>query len=109
MDREIAEDFDRCPDAALIRSLPGTRATPTAEFIAATGDLSRFTRADQLASAVGPAPVLQPSGKTRRLRRAAARGKTLKVVSSQSGLCAIRTDPAGKAFCRPDRARVIAA
>lgn len=104
LDAQIADDLDRRPDAALIRSLPGMGATLTAEFLAEAGDLTRFATADQLASAAGLAPVLQQSGKMRYLRRATTGSKTLKFVFYQSAFCAIRTDPASKAFYRRKRA-----
>ncbi|MEV0084511.1 transposase [Saccharopolyspora sp. NPDC050642] len=86
-----------------MRSLPGMGATLTAEFLAEAGNLTRFTTADQLASAAGLAPVLQQSGKMHYLRRATAGNKTLKFVFYQSAFCAIRTDPASKAFYRRKR------
>lgn len=104
LDAQIAADLDRHPDAALIRSLPGMGATLTAEFLAEAGDLNRFATADQLASAAGLAPVLQQSGKMHYLRRATGGSKTLKFIFYQSAFCAIRTDPANKAFYRRKRA-----
>jgi transposase len=104
LDTQIRDDLDHHPDAALIRSLPGMGAILTAEFLAEAGDLTRFATADQLASATGLAPVLQQSGKTRYLRRATAGSKTLKFVFYQSAFCAIRTDPASRAFYRRKRA-----
>uniref|UniRef100_UPI003979141C IS110 family transposase n=1 Tax=Amycolatopsis sp. lyj-23 TaxID=2789283 RepID=UPI003979141C len=59
LESRIREDLDRHPDAALIAGMPGMRATLTAEFLAEAGDLARFAGAGQLASAAGPAPVLQ--------------------------------------------------
>jgi transposase len=104
LDTQIRDDLEHHPDAALIRSLPGMGAILTAEFLAEAGDLTRFATADQLASAAGLAPVLQQSGKTHYLRRATAGSKTLKFVFYQSAFCAIRTDPASKAFYRRKRA-----
>ena len=103
LDAQIAEHLDRHPDSALIRSLPGMGATLTAEFLAEAGDLTRFATADQLASAAGLAPVLQQSGKMHYLRRATAGSKSLKFVFYQSAFCAIRADPASKAFYRRKR------
>jgi transposase len=103
LEAQIAADLDRHPDAALIRSLPGMGAILTAEFLAEAGDLTRFATGDQLASAAGLAPVLQQSGKMHYLRRATAGSKTLKFVFYQSAFCAIRTDPASKAFYRRKR------
>jgi transposase len=104
LDHEISDVLDTHPDAALIRSLPGMGATLTAEFLAEAGDLTRFATPDQLASAAGLAPVLQQSGKSRYLRRATTGSRTLKFVFYQSAFCAIRTDPASKAFYARKRA-----
>lgn len=104
LDAQISADLDNHPDAALIRSLPGMGATLTAELLAEAGDLTRFTTADQLASAAGLAPVLHQSGKMRYLRRATAGSKTLKFVFYQSAFCAIQRDPASKAFYARKRA-----
>jgi transposase len=101
---QIAADLDRHPDAALVLSLPGMGATLAGEFLAEVGNLARFQTADQLASAAGLAPVLQQSGKTNYLRRATAGSKTLKFVFYQSAFCAIKSDPASKAFYRRKRA-----
>jgi transposase len=98
LDAEIAQDLERHPDAALIRSLPGMGATLTAEFIAAAGNLARFRNADALAAAAGLAPVLQQSGKTHYLRRAVAGDRSLKFVLYQSAFCAVGIDATSKAF-----------
>lgn len=101
---QIAADLDTHPDGALVLSLPGMGATLAAEFLAEAGNLDRFGSADQLASAAGLAPVLQQSGKMRYLRRPTAGSKTLKFVFYQSAFCAIKSDPASKAFYRRKRA-----
>jgi len=103
LESQIADGLERHPDAALVRSLPGMGATLTAEFLAEAGNLSRFTSADQLASAAGLAPVLQQSGKMNYLRRATAGSKQLKFIFYQSAFCAIRTDPLSKAFYQRKR------
>jgi transposase len=104
LENQISDGLDRHPDAALVRSLPGMGAILTAEFLAEAGNLSRFTNADQLASAAGLAPVLQQSGKMNYLRRATAGSKHLKFIFYQSAFCAIRTDPLSKAFYGRKRA-----
>jgi transposase len=98
LDSQIAELLDSHPDAALIRSLPGMGATLTAEFLAAAGGIARFTSADQLASAAGLAPALQQSGKVRYLHRAAGGDRTLKMIFYQAAFCALRRDPASRAY-----------
>ena len=87
------------PDCALIRSLPGMGAVLTAEFLAAVGDMQRFTSADALASAAGLAPVQRQSGNRSGWRRAYGGDKALKRVFYQSAFCAVSTkDPLSKAF-----------
>ena len=101
---EIAEVLDRHPDAALVLSLPGMGPTLTAEFLATVANMERYPTADALAAASGLAPVLQQSGKVHYLRRATGGAKTLKRVFYHSAFCAIRTDPASKAFYTRKRA-----
>lgn len=104
LDSQIAAGLDQHPDAALILSLPGMRAILAAEFLAEAGTLDRFGTAGRLASAAGLAPVLQQSGKTRYLRRATTGSKTLKFVFYQSSFCALKSDPASRAFYQRKRA-----
>lgn len=98
LDKRIAEVLADHPDAALIQTLPGMGATLTAEFLAATGGITRFPTGDQLASAAGLAPALTQSGKVHYLRRATSGDKTLKRVFYQSAFCALQRDPASRAF-----------
>lgn len=104
LDERIGEVLDRHPDAALIVSLPGMGAALTAELLAEAGDLSRFPTADRLAAAAGLAPVLRQSGKARSIRRAAGGNKALKRVFYQSAFCALKADPASKAYYARKRA-----
>ena len=87
------------PDAALIRSLPGMGVVLTAEFLAAIGNIGRFSSADALAAAAGLAPVQRQSGKRAGWRRAYGGDKVLKRVFYQSAFCAVtQKDPLSKAF-----------
>ena len=95
---QIAGLLDSHPDAALGRSLPGMGATLTAEFLAVAGGITRFTSADQLASAAGLAPALQQSGKVRYLQRATSGDRTLKMIFYQAAFCALQRDPASRAY-----------
>jgi len=104
LDKRIHEVLERHPDAALIQSLPGMRATLTAEFLAVAGGITRFPTGDQLASAAGLAPVLQQSGKMHYLRRATSGDKTLKRIFYQSAFCALQRDPASRTFYDRKRA-----
>jgi transposase len=103
IDKRIEAVLARHPDAALIRSLPGMGATLTAEFLAITGDTSRFAAGDQMAAAAGLAPVLRQSGKVRYLQRPTAGDKTLKRVFYQSAFIATGCDPASKTYYQRKR------
>ena len=98
LDTQIAEMLNAHPDAALVRSLPGMGATLTAEFLAVAGGITRFTSADQLASAAGLAPALQQSGKVRYLQRATSGDRTLKMIFYQAAFCALQRDPASRTY-----------
>jgi transposase len=98
LDTQIGQLLDQHPDAALVQSLPGMGATLTAEFLAAAGGITRFTSADQLASAAGLAPALQQSGKVRYLQRATSGDRTLKMIFYQAAFCALQRDPASRAY-----------
>jgi len=103
IDARIEAILAEHPDAALVRSLPGMGATLTAEFLAITGGIDRYTSGDQLAAAAGLAPVLKQSGKSRYLQRATAGDKALKRVFYQSAFIAISCDPASKTYYQRKR------
>ncbi|MFJ8114323.1 IS110 family transposase [Streptomyces sp. NPDC096132] len=98
LEAEIEELVTGHPDGALIRSLPGMGAALTAEFLAAVGDIRRFTSGDALAAASGLSPVLSQSGKIRYSRSATGGDKALKRVFYQAAFCSIQRDPTSRAF-----------
>ena len=99
LDADLEEMLSHHPDGALIRSLPGMGAVLAAEFLAATGDVRRFTSADALASCAGLAPVQRQSGKRNGWRRAFGGDKALKRLLFQSAFCAVMAkDPPSRAF-----------
>lgn len=104
LEAEIEELVASHPDGALIRSLPGMGAVLTAEFIAAVGNIRRFTSADALAAASGLAPVLTQSGKVRYSRSATGGDKALKRVFYQASFCSIQRDPTSRAYYDRKRA-----
>ncbi|MEU5840199.1 IS110 family transposase [Streptomyces diacarni] len=104
LEAEIEELVTAHPDGALIRSLPGMGAVLTAEFIAAVGDIRRFTSADALAAASGVAPVLTQSGKVRYSRSATGGDKALKRVFYQASFCSIQRDPTSRTYYDRKRA-----
>lgn len=98
VEAEIAGLVDAHPDGALTQSLPGMGAALSAEFLAAVGDIRRFTSGDPLAAAAGLAPVLSQSGKVRYSRSATGGDKALKRVFYQAAFCSIQRDPASRTF-----------
>ena len=104
LDKRITTVLAEHPDAALIQSLPGMGATLTAEFLAVAGGITRFPTGDQLASAAGLAPALRQSGKVHYLRRATSGDKALKRIFYLSAFCALKRDPASRAFYDRKRA-----
>jgi transposase len=97
LDTDLEQALERHPDAALIRSLPGTGATLTAEFSAEAGGIGRFPTPDRLAAAAGLAPLLRQSGKVRYLQRTLGGNKARKRVLYQSAFCSL-SHPASRAF-----------
>jgi transposase len=91
LERELETLLQHCPNAVLIRSLPGMGVVLTAEFIAEVGSVHRFSSADALAAAAGLAPVLRQSGKVRFLKRPTGGNKALKRVFYQSAFCSLQT------------------
>nr|WBO76554.1 IS110 family transposase [Streptomyces sp. SBE_14.2]WBO79028.1 IS110 family transposase [Streptomyces sp. SBE_14.2]WBO82112.1 IS110 family transposase [Streptomyces sp. SBE_14.2]WBO82358.1 IS110 family transposase [Streptomyces sp. SBE_14.2] len=98
LEAEIEKLVTGHPDGALIRSLPGMGAALTAEFLAAVGDIRRFSSGDALAAASGLSPVLSQSGKIRYSRSATGGDKALKRVFYQAAFCSIQRDPTSRAF-----------
>jgi len=99
IEKDLEDILSDHPDCALIRSLPGMGVVLTAEFLAAIGNIARFTSADALAAAAGLAPVQRQSGKRAGWRRAYGGDKALKRVFFQSAFCAVTgKDPLSKAF-----------
>lgn len=104
LEAEIEQLVTAHPDGALIRSLPGMGAVLTAEFVAAVGDIHRFTSGDALAAASGLSPVLSQSGKVRYARSATGGDKALKRVFYQASFCSIQRDPTSRAYYDRKRA-----
>lgn len=63
VDAEIQQRLELHQNAAILLSVPGFGPLLAAEFIGATGDMSRFENADRLAGVAGVAPVPRDSGK----------------------------------------------
>ncbi|MFI6392559.1 IS110 family transposase [Nonomuraea sp. NPDC050540] len=103
---ELIEDRFRChPSAEVICSMPGIGVMLSAEFIAATGKMSRFTSADQLASFAGVTPQPRDSGRVSgNLHRTQRYSRPLQRVFYTSALLSIQSCPDSRRFYDRKRA-----
>jgi len=104
MEQRMARIVAETPVGQLVLSLPGMGTILTAEFLAETGDLSRFASADHLAAASGIAPVLRASGSTSFRRRPKRGNKVLKRVFYLSAYCSLYASAESRAYYGRKRA-----
>jgi transposase len=103
--RELERRFFDHPRAEILASFPGVGPLLGAEFLVATGDLSAFASADDLAAYAGLVPVSRDSGKrTGNHRRMRGGNRLLKKVLYQSAFSSLRTTPTSRAFYDRKRA-----
>ena len=99
IEKDLESILSDHPDGALISSLLGMGVVLTAEFLAALGNIGRFSSADALAAMAGLPPIQRQSGKCAGWRRAYGGDKAPKRVFYQSAFCAVtQKDPLSKAF-----------
>lgn len=105
LDKLIEDRFRRHPSAEVIASMPGIGVLLGAEFIAATGKMSRFTSACQLASLAGVTPVPKDSGRiSGNLHRPHRYNRPLQRVFYTSALISIQSCPESRRFYDRKRA-----
>lgn len=105
LDKLIEDRFRRHPSAEVIVSMPGIGVLLGAEFIAATGRMTRFTSADQLASLAGVTPLPRDSGRVSgNLHRPQRYSRPLQRVFYTSALISIQSCPESRRFYDRKRA-----
>lgn len=105
LDKLIEDRFRRHPSAEVIVSMPGIGVLLGAEFIAATGKMSRFTSAGQLASLAGVTPLPRDSGRVSgNLHRPQRYSRPLQRVFYTSALISIQSCPESRRFYDRKRA-----
>lgn len=105
LDQFIEDRFRRHPSAEVIVSMPGIGVLLGAEFIAATGKMSRFAGADQLASLAGVTPLPRDSGRVSgNLHRPQRYSRPLQRVFYTSALISIQSCPDSRRFYDRKRA-----
>lgn len=105
LDKLIEDRFRRHPSAEVIVSMPGIGVLLGAEFIAATGKMSRFTSAGQLASLAGVTPLPRDSGRVSgNLHRPQRYSRPPQRVFYTSALISIQSCPESRRFYDRKRA-----
>lgn len=103
-DADIEGRFRRHRLAEVITSMPGFGFRLGAEFLAAVGDPTLISSADQLAAWAGLAPVPRDSGKrSGRLHTPKRYSRRLRRVMYMSALTAARCDPRSKVYYQSKR------
>ncbi|MGW4410938.1 IS110 family transposase [Nonomuraea sp. NPDC004702] len=105
LDALLEDRFGRHPSAEIIRGVPGIGVPLGAEFIAATGKMSRFTSADQLASLAGVTPRPRDCGRVSgNPHRSQRNNRAPRRVFYTSALLSIQSCPESRRFYDRERA-----
>jgi len=103
-DKQIADLFDRHPDAPIFRSVPGAGETMAPRLAAAFGsNRGRFANATEFSSYCGIAPVTKSSGKTIIHRRRHACSKFLRQSLHEFAAASIPFSSWAKAYYQAQR------
>lgn len=96
---ELADAFDRHPDAEILRSLPGLGPILGARVLAEFGDApDRYVDARARRNYAGTAPITRASGTSRVVMARYVRNKRLFDPLYAAALSAIRTSPGARAY-----------
>ena len=112
LEADLADAFDRHPDAEILRSLPGLGAVLGARVLAEFGDApDRYADARARRNYAGTAPITRASGTSRVVVARLARNKRLADATYQWALCALTASPGARAYydahdTGPHRAKV---
>ena len=99
LEADLAEAFDRHPDAEILRSLPGLGDILGARVLAEFGDApDRYLDAKARRNYAGTAPITRASGTSHVVVARLARNKRLFDACYQWALCALRASPGARAY-----------
>jgi hypothetical protein len=102
----LAADFERHPDAKIIRSLPGLGMVLGARVLGEFGDApNRYADAKSRRNYAGTSPVTKASGKFRIVLARYSRNKRLADAADQWAFCSITKSPGARAYYDELRAR----
>jgi transposase len=99
LEAELADAFDRHPDAEILRSLPGLGAILGARVLAEFGDApDRYADARARRNYAGTAPITRASGTSRVVVARLARNTRLFDACYQWAFCALTRSPGARAY-----------
>ena len=99
LEADLADAFDRHPDAEILRSLPGLGAVLGARVLAEFGDApDRYADARARRNYAGTSPITRASGTSRAVVARLARNKRLADATYQWALCALTASPEARAY-----------
>lgn len=99
VEMQLADHFDRHPDAALIRSIPGLGTVLGARVLGEFGDdPNRYANAKARANYSGMSPITIASGTRRAVVARYARNDRLADACWQWALCSLSASPGARAF-----------
>jgi hypothetical protein len=105
LETEIAERFDRHPDAEIIRSLPGLGMILGARVLAEFGDdPNRFDTAKSRKNYASTSPITRASGKHRVVLARYARNKRLADACQRWAFSSLKASPGARGFYDQHRA-----
>jgi hypothetical protein len=105
LERQLADDFERHPDAEVVRSLPGLGTILGARVLGESGDApDRYPTAKSRKNSAGTSPITRASGTRRVVLARHARNKRLADAISLWAFSAISASPGARAFYDARRA-----
>lgn len=106
LEAELGSDFDKHPDAEIVRSLPGLGAVLGARVLGEFGDdPNRYQDAKSRKNYAGTSPLTKASGKKKTVTARFVRNRFLADACYQWAFCATNTSPGARAFYDQHRAK----
>jgi hypothetical protein len=106
LENALSVDFEKHPDAGIVRSLPGLGTVLGARVLGEFGDdPNRYANAKSRRNYAGTSPVTRASGKSLVVLARHSRNKRLAAALDQWAFCALRTSPGARCYYDELRAR----
>lgn len=106
LEAQLAEHFERHPDAEILRSLPGLGSVLGARVLGEFGDdPTRFVDARGRKASAGTAPITKASGRSRVVLARVARNRRLADAVQQWAFCSTTPSPGARRYYEALRGR----